>query len=139
VSVKVSLVGMQELRAALQRLPAELTEEAAKIVDAAANSAKLEVYGRYPQKTGNLRKGLRVTHNAGRRFGTTAVLKSSSPHASIFEFGTVRRSTNKGANRGSMPPASDAKAFIPVVIRVRRKMVRQLVELVRRAGFTVSD
>ena len=139
MSVKLSLVGLQELRQALQKLPEELTREAAGIVEEAANDAKRQVYLSYPTKTGNLRKGLRVTQNAGRRFGTTAVLKSASPHASIFEFGTERRTTNKGANRGRMPEATEAEAFIPKAIRARRKMIRQLIELVRRAGFTVNE
>lgn len=140
MGVTLSLVGMMELRAALRNLPETLTAEAATIVDNAANQAKAEVYGAYPTgPTGNLKRGLRVTHNAGRRFGTQAIVRSGAPHASIFEFGTQRRTTDRGANRGRMPAAPESEAMIPIAMRVRRRMVRDLVALVRRAGFQVSE
>lgn len=150
--------GLEDFRRALRSLPDDLKNEAAGIVEAAAEDAKKAAYFAYPtgptrtvkrrrkgvttsvtRVGGNLKKGLRVLHNAGRRFGTESIVKSTAKHAHLFEFGTGRRITNKGANRGVMPKAPENEAFIPIAIRIRRRMTKQLIELVRRAGFIVHE
>ena len=134
-------VGREDFLRALRSLPEDLKREAAVVVEAAAEDAKRQAYFAYPQKTGNLRRGLRVTYNAGRRFSREAILKSAAPHAHLYEFGThgKERFTDSGVSRGVMPEAPEQHAFIPIAIRVRRRMTKALIEIVRKAGFVVDE
>jgi len=133
--MKLTITGLDELRRALLTLPAELVREAGPIVAAPAEYLASLVRSEYAahQKTGNLLRHLRVD------ISTTAVsasarVSNNAFHAQIFERGTVKRNYN-GANRGTMPAA---RSFIPTAIIRRRVMVEALVELVERAGLTVT-
>lgn len=137
MGVKLELRGLEEFRAALRGLPAHLRDEGAAIVLAHAEQAVREIVSGYPEKSGNLRSHVTVRPSAT-KFGTGAVVKSAAKHAFIFEKGTTVRRTNTGANRGRMPAADASKAFIPKAIRARQRMVRALMDLLRRAGFEVS-
>ncbi len=132
------LVGLDELRQALRNLPEEMADEARSIVTDQAEAAGAEIRGVYPEgKTGNLRAGLSVTPQAASRFGAVALVKSASRHAHLFEFGTTQRRSRFG-NRGRMPKGPDSERMIPIAIRRRRTMTQLLIDLVRRAGFTVD-
>ena len=85
------------------------------------------------QKTGNLLRHLKIDI-ASDAVSATARVSNNAHHAHIFEKGTVKRNYN-GANRGVMPAA---RSFIPTAIIRRRVMVEALVELVERAGLTVT-
>jgi hypothetical protein len=153
VSVTVKWDGLAEFKAALRNLPEELTHDAGAIVYAHAEEAGRLVGGAYPvrktnlrpgpnRKTpfyppGNLKRGVRTTTQTS-RFGAAGVVRSSAPHSHLFERGTRTRQTNAGANRGSMPAAPESQQMIPIVIRVRRRMVMQLIALVQKAGFKVE-
>lgn len=129
--------GLSELRAALRKLPGDLTDEASEIVMRAADGAKAEVVGAYPEREGRLRRGVTVDRSKG-QFTHRAIVRSRAPHAHLFEFGTKARRNKSGANRGSMPKAPQSHAMLPIVIRRRRAMVDALIDLVRRAGFQVN-
>lgn len=140
MGIKLNLEGMNALRDALRQLPEDLATEAAGIVSGYANEAQRQIASGYPQgPTGNLRRGVRVIHNAGRRVSTTSIVKSTAPHAWIFENGTANRVTNRGANRGRMPKPLDAERMLPKVIRLRARMVQELIHLVEKHGFTVTQ
>jgi hypothetical protein len=132
------LKGLTELREALRRLPQELTEEAATIVEAHATLAQNQIVNAYPQgETGNLRRG--VTRSKERhQFTVRSIVRSRAKHASIFERGTTTRRNSKGANRGRMPEASPSQQMIPIVVRRRRAMLEALKVMVRREGFQVE-
>lgn len=139
MSVKLNLEGFNELRAALQALPEEMKAKADFIVTKYASIARNEIQGGYPRgPTGNLQSRVTVTANAGRRVSAVSIVKSTAPHAWIFEHGTVNRITRKGARRGKMPAAPSAEAMIPKVIRLRAQMVAELIELVESQGFEVT-
>jgi hypothetical protein len=132
---RLELVGLEELRAALRALPAELAAEAGGIVDHAGELAKAEIIQRYPRRTGNLRDHVTIrTVNAG-QFGAAVQVRSSAKHAHIYEIGTQARHNKLGANRGSMPPGN---VFVPVVVRQRRQMMEQLKALLVRNGLVVT-
>lgn len=137
-AARVELRGLVEFREALRRLPAELTDEAGAIVRDAAANAQSEIQQAYPEgPTGNLRRGVVTDHYAS-RWTSHAIVRSRAKHANLFEFGTRPRRTVRGANRGAMPPAPPGQAMIPIVIRRRKRMVEQLKDLVRRAGFRID-
>lgn len=139
MSVTLRFDGLEELRQALRKLPETLATEAAAIVVEHAQLAHDQIQNGYPQgPTGNLKHRVTITKQSS-RVTTKATVSSRAPHAWIFEHGTHRRVTSHGANRGRMPPASDAQAMIPKVIRVRRQMMEALKDLVVRAGFEVSQ
>jgi len=128
--------GLDELKAQLRNLPAELGAEADHIVTGAGNGALSEVkqgYGAHVV-TGHLLEHVGISHTRTAA-GAISVMKSTSPHAFIFENGTQVRYTKDGRNRGAMPPFH---VFIPAAVRARRLMNQQLVDLVRRQGLTVT-
>jgi len=135
VSATLTITGLEELRAALRTLPTELAGEAQHVVVGAANGAAADIRGAYPVRTGNLRDHVTVRDLPSGPTGAAAKVVSSARHAALFEVGTQARHTSIGANRGTMPPGH---VFVPRVIRARRLMVQQLVDLVRRAGLTVT-
>lgn len=138
MSSRVELKGMEEFKAALRNLPANLQREGEVIVMAQAEEARRTIQLGYPEgPTGNLKRGVSL-ERAASQFGAAAIVKARAKHAWIFENGTQNRRTSKGANRGRMPKASPSEAFIPKAIRARRRMVAALVDLVRKAGFEVS-
>jgi hypothetical protein len=138
VAITLEMKGLDELRAALRKLPQELTDEAATIVEAHAAQAQDQIVNAYPQgPTGNLRRG--VTRSRERhQFTTRAIVRSRAKHAHIFENGTGPRRNSKGANRGRMPMAAQTQKMIPIVIRRRRAMLEALKVMVRRAGLLVD-
>jgi hypothetical protein len=135
---RLVLSGLDELRMVLRNLPEDLAAEAGDIVSAHAEAAQREIVQNYPTgPTGNLKR--RVTIEQHRSTVTTmATVRSRAPHAHFFERGTGNRRTDRGWNRGRMPEAPEAQRMIPKVIRIRRKMVDALIEVVRRAGFEVN-
>ena len=136
---KLKLEGLAELRAALRQLPEELAGEANAIVRGHAEDAAQRIKRAYPEgPTGNLRGRVTTEQNSS-KFGGSAIVRSRAPHAHLHEFGTRDRRTKKGAFRGAMPQAPEHERMIPIAIRVRRNMVRALVDLVRRAGFLVEE
>lgn len=139
MSVRLEFDGMAELRAALKAMPSELTHEASAIVVSHAEEAERLVESAYPQgPTGRLRRGVRTQRNLSRTIAS-AIVKSTAPHSHLFERGTGARRTRKGWNRGRMPVAPESQRMVPIAIRVRRRMVNQLIAMVERAGFTVSQ
>ena len=127
--------GLEELRAALRALPADLAAEAGHIVTGAANAAAAEIRRSYPVHSGNLRDHLVVRPAEGGPFGAGAVVVNTARHAYLFEVGTATRHTDLGWNRGRMPPA---RVFIPTSRRWRRKMYGELAAVVERHGLRVT-
>jgi len=118
-------------------LPRDLTARAVSIVEGEAAGAAAEIKAAYPEgDTGNLRRGVRVgtPRNAKSDHAVRRVVRSTAPHATLFETGTQTRQTTLGYNRGFMPGAN---IFVPVVVRRRRAMFDQLVTIVEEAGLDV--
>ena len=127
--------GLEELKAALRNLPAELATEGGRIVEARANGAAATIKAGYPSRTGDLRDKLTVTHTRS-RFGARSVIKNTSKHALPFEVGSqVNRVTAQGWNRGRMPANP---LFSQTMRRERRGMWSDLADLLRRHGLLVS-
>jgi len=134
VSASFVFSGLDELKAQLRHLPAELAAEGGHLVEAAANGAAATIKGGYPSRTGDLRTHVEVTHTRS-RFGARSVLRNTSKHAAPFEHGSQARHTALGANRGSMPPNH---LFTQTIIAKRRQMYAQLQDLLVRNGLTVT-
>ena len=129
--------GLAELYDALRNLPADLTAEAANIVEATANAAAYEIRSAYPVFTGNLRDGVLVTKFEKGRYFAGAIVKNTAKHAWIYENGTAARHyfTDSGARHatGAMPAGH---VFIPIVMKHRRRMYEQFAALLERHGIT---
>jgi hypothetical protein len=142
VSASWSIIGVQELRDALRKLPDALAAEGRGIVIGAANHAALKIrsgYGAH-RRTGNLQEHVVIKESNHDAYGSAIKVSSTARHAWIFEFQENERHTNiKGANRGRMwSHQTRPNIFVPAVVSARLQMVRELVELVRRNGVTVS-
>lgn len=135
MGAKIRWTGLDELRADLRRLPAELTGEASGIVTSAANAARDDIASAYPKRTGNLAGNVRVLVKTIGAFGVAVIVRNTAKHAHLFEYGTQARHTDLGANRGSMPPGN---VFIPRIIKWRRAMYAQLKAMLVRHGLKAS-
>jgi hypothetical protein len=136
MSTRLEILGLDELKAALRALPATMTSQATPIVIGAAQAARADIAGQYPQVTGNLKQGVRVELKSANKDGVVAIVKSTARHAWIYEHGTQARHTKLGASRGVMP-APPTPVFIPTMIRARRAMYAQLGALLEAQGLTV--
>lgn len=138
-TTRLELKGLTEFQRALRQLPDDLVDEAGAIVIAQAEEAQRQIRTAYPQgPTGNLRRGVTIERNRS-KLATHAIVRSRAKHAHLFERGTGPRRTASGANRGRMPTAPESQQMIPIVVRRRRAMVAALKDLVRRAGFQISE
>ncbi len=156
MSVQIRWDGLDELRTSLRNLPEDLAKQAASVVRASATQAGQETIGAYPVRQTNLHPGYkrkspwfppgilrgRVTiTDRSTRFSAAYAVKSNAPHAWLFENGNkgkIRYNRN-GSARGAMPPAPISEHMIPKVIRIRKQMVEQLKEIVKAAGFEISE
>ncbi len=113
---------LDELRALLRALPADLAQRGGDIVAGKTDEAATAIYDAYPDRTGHLRGGVKYTITRS-QYGAVGTLKNTSKLAWIFENGTQARHTAIGADRGSMPAG---KVFVPIVIVKRREMYEEL-------------
>lgn len=144
---RVQWDGLEELKAWLRTLPQALAADANAIVEAHARMAQQQVQAGYPDVSGNLIGGVRVTWHAQARYGAGAIVKSAAKHAWIYEHGTGARTytgTDKrgrvfdNAPRGVMPPAPPSRQAIPKFIYWRARMYAQLAAMMERHGLQVS-
>lgn len=128
--------GMDEFIHALRNLSEHLAQEATGIVESTTLAAEAEIARGYDahRRSGDLRRKLK--HKLTRSgVSVTGEVRNSSAIANVFENGSQARHTDRGAYRGSMPPAH---VFIPVMVRHRRRMYERLKDLLTREGLTVS-
>ncbi len=131
---KLHIYGLNELRTALTKLPDDLKREAAVIVHAQAEAARSLIAARYPVVTGNLRNRLTVELGSD-PVSATARVKNRAKHAWLFEFGSGPRRRGNGARTGRMPAGH---VFVPIAMARRRIMMAALIDLLERAGLTVT-
>ena len=91
MSVKLVWSGLEEFKADLRNLPAALTEDAGVIVITAAEEAANAVVAAYPERTGNLRRGVGLKNVDMGRFGAGAVVYNKAKHAWLYDNGTEAR------------------------------------------------
>jgi len=151
MNAKLEIKGLDELRAALKKLPADLQREAAVIVQAQAEQMAVDVIGQYPMgPTGSLKSHVRTVIESDVVGGIKVRVFSTAPHAWIYEHGSKPRAytgqgrikTRKnppgwkvGKETGSMPKRP---LFATIAPLRRRVMVAALVDIVERAGLTVT-
>lgn len=129
--------GLKEWQRDLERLTPALKLEAAGIVQRAAEATRDLARPKYPRSDRDTKNHLQDGAYAFPFAPLTWIATNVAPHALIYEFGTVTRTTRRtGANRGRMPARP---VIIPTAIRQRALMVSQLKALVRDAGFQVSE
>jgi hypothetical protein len=136
MSAKLVFDGLEELRATLRTLPADLAREAVPIVNAAAERMRGELVTAYPEHTGNLKRGVTLGRiGSTGRFGAAMTVRSAASHAWWYEHGTKPRRNKKNVLLGAMPPND---LFIPLAVRTRTWMYQQFQALLERVGFEVK-
>jgi hypothetical protein len=132
--------GLAELREDLRTLPARLAGEGSGIVQTAANDAAQWIRDRYGahRVTGTLQSGVKVTTKSVGQFGAGMVVRSTAPHAHLFEYGTEARhyvtKAGKEHKTGAVPRHPPSWVFIPVVMQKRREMYERLKQLLQDEG-----
>ena len=130
MSVSFEIRGLDALIRDLQQLPTALKGDATTIVIDAAQKAHAEIVAAYPVVTGNLQRGVKVTVEAIGPHGVSAKVRSSAPHAWLYEHGRSRW------GQISDPPVP---VFIPTLMRTRRAMYGQLAALLEQHGLDVTE
>jgi hypothetical protein len=138
--MSATFTGLDELRLRLQDLPEDLREEGGELVLRIGDAAVGDLQAGYLSRkvSGNLARGVRkdTWHNP---FGTAVRIRSTAPHAFMFENGTQVRKIDgpryAGANRGAARPG---KVFVPIMRRHRRTLMEGLADLLDRAGLDVD-
>lgn len=131
MSVRFEFQGLEDLKAALRALPADLTGEAGKLIEAAGNRAVLDLKRGYPVVTGNLRDGVEVTFSQS-GVSAGARVRSRAPHAWLYDHGIAGRHVGKGLNR------TPTHLFARTMAQVRRELYRDLAALLERKGLRVT-
>lgn len=137
MSAKIVVEGLSELQTWLRQLPVHLTAEAFNVIDDTVEVTAAQLTQSYPLgDTGNLRKGVK-TDMTSSNFGVAGIVRSTSKHAHLWEFGTQSRKTKKGWSRGKAPSHKEL-GLVPIAQRNRKRMNAQLIEIVKKAGFEIS-
>lgn len=113
---------LSDLLKAMEQLPEHLKDEARAIVDEAAENTASRLRSELPGTLGQS-VSVRKTRELSRK------VTVDRPHAAIYEYGTARRSTRAGANRGVMPKSG---AVGRAASAERRKMREKLIELAEK-------
>lgn len=129
--VTFRLVNLNETIAALRDLPVHLRGEAGHLVEGAGNRAVADIKEEYSYSSGNLRDKISVEMVDAGPFGVIARVTNSSPHAILYDEGSMARHTAIGANRGVMPAYH---TFTRNMMKNRRDLEAQLAALLQRAG-----
>lgn len=133
----VRVVGLTELIRELTNAPQDIRRDAMVHVQEATEGTADETRAAYRRrsKSGTLAARVQTSYPTGSVL--VGVVQSTAPHSHLFEFGTKRRATSTGANRGVMPK-EDPSVMVTVAQRRRAGMFRKLVELLRSRGYEVS-
>lgn len=137
MGVQMTFKGLDEFLREMKSLPQELTQEGLEIVREETEGAAQELriaYGTGP--TGNLQRRVRTDYPSSALLIGKVV--SLAPHSHLWHFGTKKRQTHDGRNRGVMP-AADPEPMVPIARRRRSRMARRLVELLQRKGFRIGN
>lgn len=125
--------GLEELKAALRQLPAELAGEASHIVEGTANGAIVDMRAEYPP--GELRDKLYQSTLSTGPFGVGIEIRNASGWSWHWDHGTQMRHWINGKNTGQLRPHH---TFGRVMAQSRRRMYGQLQQLLERHGLRVS-
>jgi hypothetical protein len=127
MSATLSVDGLTELRAALAATPDRFRAMLAPMVREMVAGLAAEVVDTYPlgppgRRTppGNLKAGVRT---AAGRSELSGLVRSTAPHAHLYERGTaLRRRASDGAARGRMPAH---RVIIPAAIQWRADLTER--------------
>lgn len=122
--VRMELKGFDELLRELETLPATLRAASDPILLRHARVGEAQVKAAYPVVTGNLRDGVTIEERVARGVAVLYTLRSGSPHAHLYEFGTAH----------TAPKAT----FLPITDRERRAATVAVADVVRAEGLTVG-
>ena len=141
MSARITWDGLDELKAALRRLPDDLRGEADRIAEDAANGATTAIKTIYGQHrvTGHLQNSTVVEQEQTGPFGVAYRVRVSDPIAWLFDNGSQARHWAGGKSTGRMwgktPPTH---AFVKTMIRFRRVMYPKMKTMLVRHGLSVT-
>lgn len=131
---KVTHTGLREELLAIESLADDCAGEAMHIVEGAANGAAVDVRTAYGAHvvTGNLQDRVIVDDIPHGK-----IVRSASPLAYIFEFGTeARHYVTKNGVTHETGPMPAARIFVTVMVRTKRRMQRDIISMIWRHGAT---
>ena len=134
---RIHFAGLDALFEFLRTAPERITDKAADIIENTTELTRSSLVQSYPRgRTGNLRAGVQVEYQHT-RFGVLGRVVSKSPHAHLWEFGTVNRKTALDWKRGAAPHHKP-QGLVPIAERNRKQMIADIVDVLRAEGFEVT-
>lgn len=141
MGVRMQLTGMEALLQQLAHEPADVRAAGVAIVNDETDGGAEDLRRHYPEES-------RTTHGTGTLRGrvrtvpaTTSQMvgqvQSRAPHAHLWHWGTRKRRTKKGHNRGRMPAASP-EPIVPIAVSRRRRMLLRLKAMLEGRGYQVT-
>ena len=119
MAATLEMQGLDELKKLVASFADVCTDDGQQLADQAAMRAVEEIKAAYPQgPTGNLKKGVRIVRVKGDGHRVLSIVKSTAPHAHLYEYGTRRQ------------PARPVIG--EVAARVRRDFYADLLRMVER-------
>jgi len=130
--------GLDVLIADLDTAPSSVVLAAHDALYNAAERTEREMLSNYPQgETGHLRAGLSIDEIKTTSVHLSIAVKSSAPHAHLWEQGTAEREMPSGKDVGRVVPHL-SQSLVVVAERHRREMELEIIAAVQAAGFTVE-
>lgn len=136
MSAHVRIEGLDELIQQLTDAPKEVRDEGYEILKEETQAAGVATAALLSshRSSGKLARSLRVVFPSSTIL--VGLVQIVAPHAHL-QFGTKRRQTSKGANRGAS--VEWMNAFVSIAQRHRDRMVRRLREALARRGYQVTE
>jgi hypothetical protein len=137
MSVTMQWRGVDEMRAELLTLAADLTADVSPRARQRATAAAAVIAARYPRgRTGRLQAGVMVSADTVTTGHVVAfTVRSRAPHAHLVERGTAPRTTRRGWNRGWM---IGRPVFRPAMQDAQNGFEADVAGALRARGLTVS-
>lgn len=134
--------GLDTLYAALRKLPTELRDDAAAIIENAADRAYTAIYQEYGIKSGDLRSHLSIDPPSRTLYGASVLLKNTAHHAWLWDNGTeARHYTTSGGKRhatGQMwGKSAPPHTFVKHASKSRLLMYQELSDMITKHGLGV--
>ncbi len=141
MSTRVQWSGLKELIQQLTDAPEDIRQDGLGILREEVEAAADEMRAAYPQgPTGQLRRSVKVDFPSSQIL--VGVVRNTAPHAHLYEFGTQRRETASGANRGQIEVGRAGGGGKPVTVPISRKHRREMFErmkaMLKDKGFEVT-
>ena len=144
---KIELVGWDAMIQQLTHEPEAIREEVRPLIHEHTEGTAEDLRRAYPEAshtahgTGVLRSRVRTVYPSSSL--NIGVVQSRAPHAYIYHWGSKKRKTRAGWNRGVMHQGKDrsgafVEPLVPIARSRRRRLMRAIETILERRGYVIT-